>query len=77
VVVSERKNGVVTEELRSGSNPILAGIKTIVLVDGGSASASEILAGALADHGAATLVGEKHLAREVFKLSKTLKAVDR
>lgn len=31
----------------------------IVLIDGGSASASEILAGALKEHGIATLVGEK------------------
>ncbi len=59
VVVSERTNGVEVDSLRSASSPILAGVKTVVLVDGGSASASEIVAGALADHGAATLVGEK------------------
>ena len=34
-------------------------LQFIVLVDGGSASASEILAGALKEHGIATLVGEK------------------
>lgn len=37
----------------------LGGIPTVVLVDGGTASAAEVLAGALADSGAATLVGEK------------------
>lgn len=59
VVVTERQNGVVIETLRSDNDAPLKGIKTIVLVDGGSASASEIVAGALADNGAATLVGEK------------------
>lgn len=33
-------------------------LKFVILVDGGSASAAEILAGALSEHGKATLVGE-------------------
>ncbi len=58
-VVSERRGGKVQDVLKSGNNPVLAGVPTVVLVDGGSASASEILAGALKDNGAATLVGTK------------------
>lgn len=34
-------------------------LKMVILVNGGSASASEILAGALREHGVATLVGQK------------------
>jgi carboxyl-terminal processing protease len=34
-------------------------LKMLILVDGGSASASEILAGALSEHGVAKLVGRK------------------
>lgn len=59
VVVTERTDGKVTDELKSGGDPLLAGLPTVVLVNGGSASASEIVAGALQDHKVAQLVGEK------------------
>lgn len=59
LVTTERTNGKVTEELKSTGTPILGGIKTVVLVNGSSASASEIVAGALHDHKVATLIGDK------------------
>ncbi len=59
VVVSERIGDKVTDELKSGTDPILSGLPTVVLVNGSSASASEIVAGALQDYKVAALVGEK------------------
>lgn len=59
VVVTERSGDKVRDTLKSDSDAILSGISTVVLVNGNSASASEIVAGALQDHGAAKLVGEK------------------
>ncbi|MBU6388530.1 S41 family peptidase [Patescibacteria group bacterium] len=42
-----------------GYDDVPAGTKIVVLIDGGSASASEILSGALQDNHAATLIGTK------------------
>ncbi len=59
LVVSERQGGKEVDRLNSTGRPVLSDVKTVVLVNQGSASASEIVAGALKDHGVAELVGQK------------------
>ena len=59
VVVKEKnKDGSINEE-KTNVDPVITKTKLIVLINKGSASASEITAGALQDYGLATLVGEK------------------
>ena len=59
VVVEERGLNSDTEILRADRDGVLRGTQLVILINGGSASASEIVAGALHDHGVAKLIGEK------------------
>jgi carboxyl-terminal processing protease len=58
VVFEQRSGGQSDGSSVARGNPILNGVPTVVLINEGSASASEIVAGALKDHSAAQLVGK-------------------
>ncbi|HUD20828.1 MAG TPA: S41 family peptidase [Candidatus Saccharimonadales bacterium] len=59
VVVKEKYRAGMTDSISSTAIPVMPNTPMYLLVNGGSASAAEILAGALQDYGRAKLVGAK------------------
>lgn len=57
IILEEKKDDKVIKSFSSNNDPLLRDVETVVLINQGSASASEIVAGALSDNNAATLVG--------------------
>ena len=73
VVVIEKRGETQTSTLNSTGEAVLLGKPTVVLINGGSASASEVVAGALKDQNVATILGEtsfgKGTVQQIYNLS--------
>jgi carboxyl-terminal processing protease len=66
-VLDEKRGSTVVDSNSALGGDELHGIPTVVLIDSGSASASEITAGALHDNKAAYLIGEKSYGKGVVQ----------
>lgn len=67
LVMQEKRDNTVIKTYTASGDSILEGVPTVVLIDEGSASASEIVAGALRDNKAAKLLGLKSYGKGVVQ----------
>lgn len=68
IVTAKNRDGKLVENVQS--DPRAVNLPMVVIINKGSASASEILAGALKDHKKATLVGEGSYGKGVIQIVK-------